>query len=761
MIGKLVKGAGARGLVDYLLGTHDMNGNPRERVNIIGGTMAGTSGREIAAEFGQLRALKSRVGKAVAHQCLRLPEGDPIPDDATWSRIADRWAGEMGFESYITVCHGNHIHIAASRINPDGQVVSDAHDWRRSESAIRKIETEFELTQIESSHLLEPEKATDHRKAPDRGQIAMAERGEVPPSTILAEMIDSRLAEGCTVSSLVEHLEAHGVIVRPNISATGSVSGLAYQLDGTDITAKAMGRGFTWSNMQKRGLSYEQDRDFQTLRAASYREAGEGTGVGYEKLAGRDGADPTLERSLDPSAGSVSETDFARCASAGRDDPDYQGSSGSVIRSTDRDGESQSRCATHSVDARAPSAEAGRSGTESRAAGASAEPKRPLDDGGDSGDRNGSIEPGSDLERLVVLAITASRDSDRSKGTQGDNDRGSPNKGLVALKLRASEIIDGTKKAVHDYLEAVPAATYRLQIVRPEKANVNRQGQSPDMIMNAVGWLKSENARGGDIYIRPEDRRYILMDDLSLATIRRLKNDGFAPAAVLETSRNNFAAWIRITAPEALEPSPKAATIVAKSLAKIYGADPAAADHAHLSRLPGFTNRKPTRLVEGKSPFVILREASGTVARTGSNLIKQVRRWIVHKARLAAVKASSGPLLQKTRDGDHLAAFRVYARQHSEEMGQEVDWNLVDFRAGQDMALAGWSRELIADAITEASPGILDRKGDRAEGYAARTSMAACVSDRVQAELKRREAEEKLLKFAELSRNSSSYMPRR
>src|SRR5690606_8354144 len=110
---------------------------------------------------------------------------------------------------------------------------------------------------------LEPEKSITHHKAPTRGQIAMVERGEIPPSAVLAELIDSKLADGCTASELVEHLENHGVKVRPNIASTGKVSGMSYELDGVEITAKAMGRGFTWNNLEKRGMSYEQDRDLQ------------------------------------------------------------------------------------------------------------------------------------------------------------------------------------------------------------------------------------------------------------------------------------------------------------------------------------------------------------------------------------------------------------------------------------------------------------------------------------------------------------------
>src|SRR3546814_8214673 len=110
----------------------------------------------------------------------------------------------MGFTGYMIVSHGDHIHVAASRICLDGSVVSDAHDWRRSESLIRDIERDFGLRQIEASHLLEPERAGDHRKAPTMARIALAERGKASPSAqVRSEEHTSELQSLMRISSAV------------------------------------------------------------------------------------------------------------------------------------------------------------------------------------------------------------------------------------------------------------------------------------------------------------------------------------------------------------------------------------------------------------------------------------------------------------------------------------------------------------------------------------------------------------------------------
>ena len=68
MIGKLTKGKGFRGLAEYLL--RDGRGQ------IVAGPMAGRTPRELAREFGILRHLNPKLGKAVAHFSL-----SPAPDD--------------------------------------------------------------------------------------------------------------------------------------------------------------------------------------------------------------------------------------------------------------------------------------------------------------------------------------------------------------------------------------------------------------------------------------------------------------------------------------------------------------------------------------------------------------------------------------------------------------------------------------------------------------------------------------------------------
>jgi hypothetical protein len=97
-----------------------------------------------------------------------------------------------------------------------------------------------------------------------------------------------------------------------------------------------------------------------------------------------------------------------------------------------------------------------------------------------------------------------------------------------------------------------------------------------------------------------------------------MKAEGFAPAAVVETSPGNFQAWLKHgeTLDEAVS------TRAAKLLAERYGGDLGSADWRHFGRLAGFTNPKPNRRLEsGLQPFARLLEASGQIYRQAPRFI--------------------------------------------------------------------------------------------------------------------------------------------
>ncbi len=175
MIGKIAKkGRSFRSLGEYLL--RDGRGE------IIAGPMAGRTPRELAAEFGQLRRLNPKLGKAVAHISLSPAPGDPPLNEAQWQAIAERFMSEMGFEAWCGVIHRDtdheHLHLMACRIGWDGKTISDANDYRRAEAVIRRIEADFGLIPVPDPPRRKPKPTTT---TPKKGEKAMNDTTP-PPS---------------------------------------------------------------------------------------------------------------------------------------------------------------------------------------------------------------------------------------------------------------------------------------------------------------------------------------------------------------------------------------------------------------------------------------------------------------------------------------------------------------------------------------------------------------------------------------------------
>ncbi|MGB6299930.1 MAG: relaxase/mobilization nuclease domain-containing protein, partial [Rivularia sp. (in: cyanobacteria)] len=136
----------------------------KEKSSLIHTNMNGDTPRELAGEFAAIRRAKPQLQKACAHMILSVahrdidhPKGELHEHltDEQYAQIGSRYLQEMEFVGeeelasslFVIVRHGDrsheHIHIIASRIRMDGEVVSDSWDWYRSEVAARKLEKEF------------------------------------------------------------------------------------------------------------------------------------------------------------------------------------------------------------------------------------------------------------------------------------------------------------------------------------------------------------------------------------------------------------------------------------------------------------------------------------------------------------------------------------------------------------------------------------------------------------------------------------------
>jgi hypothetical protein len=171
-----------------------------------------------------------------------------------------------------------------------------------------------------------------------------------------------------------------------------------------------------------------------------------------------------------------------------------------------------------------------------------------------------------------------------------------------------------------------------------------------------------------------------LIDDLGAADIQNMKASGFTPAVVVQTSPDNFQAWVKH--PEVLDK--ETSTAAARALAQRFAGDPGAADWRHFGRLSGYTNRKDKyKGSDGLYPFVRLMESNGTEYEKGREFLGGVRTQLekdrAERARISEAArslrlGSTGPLkgIDEFRvdakyggDGTRVdLAYAVYALSH-------------------------------------------------------------------------------------------------
>jgi hypothetical protein len=190
-------------------------------------------------------------------------------------------------------------------------------------------------------------------------------------------------------------------------------------------------------------------------------------------------------------------------------------------------------------------------------------------------------------------------------------------------KKRSEQSAVIVERLVRVQLRAMGCERFDVGVKRDAGEMILRERQAAIDIEKTIKWLRHENAKRAHIYIRPAGaHRLTLLDDLSWEVIKRMKAEGCEPAAVVETSPNNFQAWLNHG--QGLDTA--TSTCAAKQLAAHFGGDPSSADWRHFGRLAGFTNPKPERqLPSGMRPFARLRSVTGRTYLKAAEFVAAIR----------------------------------------------------------------------------------------------------------------------------------------
>ena len=300
--------------------------------------------------------------------------------------------------------------------------------------------------------------------------------------------------------------------------------------------------------------------------------------------------------------------------------------------------------------------------------------------------------------------------------------------------------LDRTYLAVRRQLQAMNCHAHEVGIRDRQGRMMTRTWTSAE-VLKSVAWLKRENAKGADIYIRPAGEQnpgLILVDDLNQAQLERMKAKGVEPAAVVETSPENYQAWVRLTDHPL---SPEVATTASKGIAAYFEADPNSADWRHFGRLAGFTNRKPQHTTEtGHNPWVLCHEASGKQASRGAELAQRAQQTVIERQaqaerenRLRAAKNAS----ERVYGHDPVKEYQRQLKRLTERYAH-MDYSRADYMICTDMAKQGYSAEQLEKALEQASPELPTRKAGHELDYCQRTVRAAIASPEVQKHLEKR-----------------------
>jgi hypothetical protein len=258
MIGKITKGNGFTGVCSYVL--------DKDEARLIGGNMASTTPRQLAAEFRVFSQKNIRVQLPVEHISLSPSPGDRELDDSEWIALAIDLLDGLGMNQnqYIVVLHNDtefegkprpHVHIIVNRVSIDGQCADSWLDFRRAEEVIRLLEQKYDLTPVTPSW-------ESLASADSEGQMRRLKRevdqGEKPQESIkrrLQNLCDMAAADQPTMSQYKKRLKDAGVETRIRETRTGKIQGISYELEGVAFAGHKLGRNYSWQGIQKIGVT--------------------------------------------------------------------------------------------------------------------------------------------------------------------------------------------------------------------------------------------------------------------------------------------------------------------------------------------------------------------------------------------------------------------------------------------------------------------------------------------------------------------------
>jgi hypothetical protein len=283
MIGKVKKGKSFAGLTKYIL--------EKEQAQLLCTNLSGDTPEAFYKQLMATCQLNYRVKSPVSHISISFAWGEN-PDKQKLEQIVAGVIGGMGFEKnlYFAATHDDcnhfHLHIAASRINIEGECISDWYDKQCLENVLRNLESQFDLTSVPCSWEVDktaPSTGQKRRMMREKREFEAGVRVKNAEKTAVEKIQDaiaSAIKPGISASEFVDRLKVAGIEMSLRVTREGIIQGVSYSVDGVSFRGGKLGRkgkACTLSGLIERGVDYDLKCDtLALLEFARYDSQGGG-----------------------------------------------------------------------------------------------------------------------------------------------------------------------------------------------------------------------------------------------------------------------------------------------------------------------------------------------------------------------------------------------------------------------------------------------------------------------------------------------------
>jgi hypothetical protein len=254
-----------------------------------------------------------------------------------------------------------------------------------------------------------------------------------------------------------------------------------------------------------------------------------------------------------------------------------------------------------------------------------------------------------------------------------------------------------------------------------DKKNGGYEGKTKEEIIEALPKFSAYSRYNKNVIVTPMsgDKHHILVDDLTPEKLKQLRDDGYKPACIIESSPENYQAIITIPSLEGDSSKDRySANRLTKDLNLKYG-DPKLSGSVHGHRLPPFQNRKPKhRREDGTYPDTILVEARGGICEKALRELEAIRasqKEAEDMARRADEARKHVPERRFTGAADPDGAYWIHYRDIASKFSGAMDYSRIDAMIGVRMRATDYSQSDVQRAIESNGPAMRRESMPQAE----------------------------------------------